>query len=102
MTPAAVPPALEEEMRKLKSHIEAIRRSVEFTEAHVAVNGSLAAASKSSSEAVVDDRGRGWAVPFLIAGNLILLVMLLTEIRDDRVGAAFVTLYQACAAILAG
>lgn len=101
MIAAAGPPGLDEEMRKLSTAIEAIRRSVEFTEAHVALGAGRAKALEGDIEPVVSGH-RNWAKPFLITGNLILLAMLLVEIHDNRVGTTVFSLYDAFVAMLIG
>jgi len=99
--PAAAPPGLDEEIRKLSTAIEVIRRSVEFTEAHIALGAGPAKALEGDIEPVVSGH-RNWAKPFLITGNLILLAMLLVEIHDNRIGTTVFSLYDAFVALLIG
>jgi hypothetical protein len=101
MIPVAAPPGFDQEIHKLSTAIEAIRRSVEFTEAHLALSTGSARAPKGDAEPVVPAR-RGWAKPFLIAANLALLAMLLAEIHDNRVGMTIFALYDAFGAALSG
>lgn len=101
MIPAAAPPGFDEEIRKLSTSIEAIRRSVEFTEAHVALNGKPAKAPQGDAEPLTADR-RGWAKPVLIVSNMVLLALLLVEIHDNRVGTTALALHNALVAALSG
>jgi hypothetical protein len=99
--PAAVPFGLDEEMRKVNAQLEAIRRSVEFTEAHMAVDRSMAKAPEDALHPARPAR-RGWTVSFLAAGNLILLALLVAEIHDGRVGATALALYRAAVSTVFG
>lgn len=99
--PAAIPFGLDEEMRKLNLQMEAIRRSVEFTEAHMAVHRNGANMTDQMPEAETSVK-QGWSLPASIVANLILFGLLAAEIYDGRVGATAFALYRATSSMLNG
>lgn len=92
--PAAVPFGLDEEIRKLGLQLETIRRSVEFTEAQVAVNRAGTARTQDET-AATPPAGKGWAATLLVGTNLILSGLLFAEIYDGLVSSVGGDLYRA-------
>lgn len=90
--PSAVPFGLDEEIRKLNLQLETIKRSVEFTEAQVAVNRAGTARSQDHVEAK-SSRRKSWSGVLLVGANLILAGLLFAEMYDGLVSSISRDLY---------
>lgn len=97
--PASVPFGLDEEIRKVNLQLETIRRSVEFTEAQVAVNRAGTARAQDEMGAT-PSVGKGWTGALLVGTNLILSVLLFAEMYDGLVSSAGIDLYRAAHALI--
>lgn len=74
---------LGDELQKLDSKLEAIMRSVEFTEAHVAMNGKPVATNIAAIPTPTDGSTRQWWLRLSLSVNVVLLALLASE-TDGR------------------
>ena len=79
--PNAALAALEAEVQKLGSSIEAIRKSVELTEAHVLLRAEQS--KPDVAAAVTTGKGR-WLVALLIATNLVTALVLVNAVYGGQ------------------
>ena len=93
VTPTSVPSGLAEEIRRMNAHMEAIRRSVEFTEAHVAIKQTMLNGSERQIDGMAVERN-GWLMPLLLVANIVLLALLSAELRNDSIGRTGSAIYQ--------
>ncbi|MGN7295356.1 hypothetical protein [Rhizobium sp. SAFR-030] len=99
IVPTAVSFGLDEEIRKLNLQLETIRRSVEFTEAQVAVNRA-GTGRKQDEIRATPPAGKRRTGPLIVGTNLILSGLLFAEIYGDFVSKIGSEFYRATHALI--